>query len=132
MELNLSLQLMSNVISILICITIVTKYLKYKKRLDVLQGLEELKDKNELTNEDYDYIQSNEKEYKDKALKSEGLIKFLNPVFILITGIIFAFTPMSEAMIYMNVVVVAYLLVLLDKNHKKNTYELLIELNKKD
>jgi hypothetical protein len=32
----------------------------------------------------------------------------------------------------MNVVVVAYLLVLLDKNHKKNTYELLIELNKKD
>jgi hypothetical protein len=132
MELNLSLQLMSNVISILICITIVTKYLKYKKRLDVLQGLEELKDKNELTNEDYDYIKSNEKEYKDKALKSEGLIKFLNPVFILITGIIFAFTPMSEAMIYMNVVVVAYLLVLLDKNHKKNTYELLIELNKKD
>jgi hypothetical protein len=126
MELNLSLQLMSNVISILICITIVTKYLKYKKRLDVLQGLEELKDKNELTNEDYDYIKSNEKEYKDKALKSEGLIKFLNPVFILITGIIFAFTPMSEAMIYMNVVVVAYLLVLLDKNHKKNTYELLI------
>ncbi|GGD46087.1 hypothetical protein GCM10012288_20430 [Malaciobacter pacificus] len=114
MELNLSLQLMSNVISILICITIVTKYLKYKKRLDVLQGLEELKDKNELTNEDYDYIQSNEKEYKDKALKSEGLIKFLNPVFILITGIIFAFTPMSEAMIYMNVVVVSYLFIILD------------------
>lgn len=130
MELGISLQLLSNTISIIICIAIVIKYLKYKKRLDVLQGLEELKEKNELTDDDRNYIQNNENEYKEKAFKAEDLIKFLNPVFILITGVIFAFTPMSQAMIYMNVVVVAYLLVLLDKNHKKNTYELLLELNK--
>ena len=57
-------------------------------------------------------------------------MKVLNPVFILIAGVILAFTPFSEAMIYMNIVVVAYLYLMLDRNHKKTTYALLDELNK--
>ena len=49
METGISLQILSNIISIIICVAIVFKYLKYKKRLDVLQGLEDLKCKEELT-----------------------------------------------------------------------------------
>lgn len=125
MEENSSLQLISTFISIAICIMIVIKYLKYKKRLDVLEGLEDLKTKDELTVEDKEYIEENYKEYEEKSVKAEALMKFLNPVFILIAGVIFAFTPFSQAMIFMNSVVVAYLLVMLDKNHKKTTFELL-------
>lgn len=114
MQSDISLQILSNAISILICIGIVIKYLRYKKRLDVLQGLEDLKIKGELTLDDKNYLKANLSEYNEKAFKAEGLIKVLNPVFILITGVIFAFTPFSEAIIYMNVVVVSYLFIILD------------------
>lgn len=130
MDTNLTFQIISNALSVLICIAIVYKYLQYKKRLTVLEQLEDLKLKNELTVEDKNYIKNNEEEYSQKALKAEANMKILNPFLILVTGIIFGFLPMSDAMIYLNVVVVAFLYFQLDKNHKKTTYQLLNELNK--
>lgn len=130
MDTNVILQIISNVLSFLICIIIVIKYLSYKKRLDVLQGLEDLKCKEQLTLEDKNYIKDNEAEYQEKALKAESNLKIINPILILITGIIFAFQSMSDAMIYMNVVVVSFLYFILDKNHKKTTYTLLHQLKK--
>lgn len=129
MDANITLQIFSNVISIIICVIILLKYINYKKRLDVLQNLEDLKVKNELSQEDKEYINSNEKEYFNKAQLAEATMKLTYPVLILITGVIFAFMPFSEAMIHVNVIVVTFLYFMLDKNHKKTTYTLLKELN---
>lgn len=129
MDANITLQIFSNVVSIVICVIILLKYINYKKRLDVLQNLEDLKVKNELSQEDKDYISNNEKEYFNKAQLAEATMKLTYPVLILITGVIFAFMPFSEAMIHVNVVVVTFLYFMLDKNHKNTTHNLLKELN---
>lgn len=132
MDTSLTLQLISNALSVIVCIAIVFKYIQHKKRLDVLQELENLKCKNELTLDDKNYIHENEKEYEEKALKAEANLKVLNPILILIIGILFGFLTTSEAMIHLNVVVVVFLYFMLDKNHKKSTYGILHELNKEN
>lgn len=129
---EIPLELVSNFISIVIVVALVYKYIQYKKRIDVLEELDNLKKEDNLTQQDKKYILDNEKEYKEKALKAEANIKIMNPIFILIAGILIVYLPFSEAMIHLNVVVVAFLFIQLDRIHKKNTYTLLHELKKEN
>mgnify|MGYP000181411947 FL=1 len=57
-------------------------------------------------------------------------MKILNPIFILAVGILFIYLPVSDAMIHLNVVIVAIIYVQLDKINKRNTLALLKELKK--
>ena len=123
-------EIISNVISIILVIVLFYKFLGHKKQLAVIQKLDSLNKENSLTQDDILYIQQNEKEYKEKAEKAQNLIKFLNPIFILIVGIIFIYLPFSEALLNLNAFIVAYILIQLDKINKNNTYILLKELRK--
>ena len=62
----------------------------------------------------------NKKEYKEKSEKADAFAKLLTPVFILIVGVLFIYLPLSEAMIHLNVFVVTFILIQLDKINKKN------------
>lgn len=123
-------EIISNVISIILVIVLFYKFLGHKKQLAVIQKLDSLNEENSLTQDDILYIQQNEKEYKEKAEKAQNLIKFLNPIFILIVGIIFIYLPFSEALLNLNAFIVAYILIQLDKINKNNTFILLKELRK--
>lgn len=127
---QIPLEFVSNILSIILVGILIYNYLKHTKRIKVIQKLDELKSENQLTKEDLSYISENEKEYKVKSEKAEAFAKFLNPIFILIVGILFIYLPLSEAMIHLNVFVVAFILVQLDKINKKNTYTLLKDLKK--
>ena len=127
---EIPLEIISNIISIILVAILVFNYLKHKKGIDVIQKLDELKSENQLTQDDITYIIENEKEYKVKSEKADAFAKLLTPVFILIVGVLFIYLPVSEAMIHLNVFVVAFILVQLDKINKKNTHILLKELKK--
>jgi fumarate reductase subunit D len=124
------IEFVSNIASIVLVVILVINYFKHKKRVDVIQQLDSLKVENQLTQQDVSYIYENEREYKEKAEKAEGFAKLLNPIFILIVGILFIYLPFSDAMIHLNVFVVAFIFIQLDKINKKNTYLLLKELKK--
>uniref|UniRef100_UPI004048CBD4 hypothetical protein n=1 Tax=Aliarcobacter sp. TaxID=2321116 RepID=UPI004048CBD4 len=127
---QIPLEFVSNIISIILVGILLFRYLKHKKQIDVIQQLDVLKVENNLTQEDVSYISENEKEYKEKYEKAEALVKFLNPLFILFVGILFIYLPLTEAMIHLNVFIVAYILIQLDRINKKNTHILLKELKK--
>lgn len=125
----LYIQFASNIASIIVVIFLVISFLKHKKRVGVIQKLDELKSNNQLTQEDISYIKTNLQEYKDKAEKAQAYVKLLNPLFIFIVGALFLLLPTSDAMIHLNVIVVSFIFVQLDKINKQNTYSLLKELN---
>jgi hypothetical protein len=127
---EIPLEIISNILSIILVGILIFNYLKHKKTIEVIQKLDELKNENQLTADDISYIIENEKEYKEKSEKADALAKLLTPVFILIVGILFIYLPLSEAMIHLNVFVVAFILIQLDKINKKNTLILLKELRK--
>ena len=126
------LEFLSNIISIILVGILVFNYLKHKRNIEIIQKLDLLKTNSELTEQDIIYINEKEKEYKEKGENAEALIKFLNPLFILIVGILFIYFPFAEAMIHLNTIVVLFILVQLNKINKKNTYTLLKELKKED
>ncbi|QDF30347.1 hypothetical protein [Halarcobacter anaerophilus] len=121
-------ELVSNMFSILILLAIFYKYYLYKKRLDVIKGLNDLKNKNRLTLEDKEFIDKNYKEYKLYLEKDEEKIKLIYPVFILIAGILLFFFPFTDALIYLNVIIVAYIYLQINKIHNKNFVGFLKEL----
>ncbi len=123
-------EIISNIVSIILVVILVVSYLRHKKIIDVIKKLDELKTEKKLTQEDKNYITQNEKEYKEKSEKTEIFAKFLTPVFILISGILFIYLPLTEAMIHFNVIIVAIIYVQLNRINKKNTYILLKELKK--
>jgi hypothetical protein len=123
-------EIISNVISILLVIVLFYKFSKHKKQLTVIQKLSALNDEKVLTKTDISYIKENEKEYEEKAFKAQNLIKLLNPIFILVIGVIFIYLPLSEALLNLNAFIVAYILIQLDKINKNNTFLLLKELRK--
>lgn len=127
---EIPLEIISNILSIILVGILIFNYLKHKKTIEVIQKLDELKNENQLTADDISYIIKNEKEYKEKSEKADALAKLLTPVFILIVGILFIYLPLSEAMIHLNVFVVAFILIQLDKINKKNTLILLKGLRK--
>ena len=127
---EIPLEIISNILSIILVGILIFNYLKHKKRIEVIQKLDGLKNENQLTTDDISYIIENKKEYKEKSEKADAFAKLLTPVFILIVGVLFIYLPLSEAMIHLNVFVVAFILIQLDKINKKNTLILLKELRK--
>ncbi|AXX96381.1 MULTISPECIES: hypothetical protein [Arcobacter] len=127
---QLPLEILSNLASIILVIVLVISYLKQKKRIEVIKKLDSLKTENSLTPEDINYIDENINEFKEKSEKADNLVKILNPIFILAVGILFIYLPVSDAMIHLNVIIVAIIYVQLDKINKRNTLALLKELKK--
>lgn len=127
---EIPLEIISNILSIILVGILIFNYLKHKKRIEVIQKLDELKNENQLTTDDISYIIENKKEYKEKSEKADAFAKLLTPVFILIVGVLFIYLPLSEAMIHLNVFVVTFILIQLDKINKKNTFILLKGLKK--
>lgn len=127
---EIPLEIISNILSIILVGILIFNYLKHKKRIEVIQKLDELKNENQLTTDDISYIIENKKEYKEKSEKADAFAKLLTPVFILIVVVLFIYFPLSEAMIHLNVFVVTFILIQLDKINKKNTFILLKGLRK--
>ncbi|MGB1227316.1 MAG: hypothetical protein ACPG9K_05435 [Poseidonibacter sp.] len=129
---QIPLQLISNFVSIVLLGILLYRYFQYKKNMDVVEGLVKLKDSNELSEQDKEFIDTNENEYRVQLIKTEGLIKLSKPFFILLVGVIFIFFPFADAVIHLNVVVVAFIFMQVDKTHKANLYKLLFDLKKED
>ena len=122
---DIPLEFISNILSIVLVAILVFKYLKHKKVIDVIKKLDDLKNENNLNSDDLAYIAQNQNEFKVLSEKADALAKFLNPLFILVVGVLFIYLPLSDAMIHLNVIVVAFILIQLDKINKKNTLTLL-------
>ncbi|XPV68710.1 MAG: hypothetical protein ACNI25_15580 [Halarcobacter sp.] len=126
---QIPLELLSNLLSIVILILIFVKYYQYRKKLEVLKGLNELKQNNELTTNDKEFIKNNLRDYKTALLNDEARIKLSYPIFILIAGVLLAFLPFREAMIHFNVVIVVFIFMQISKIHNKNFVNFLQGLN---
>ncbi len=129
MDFQIPLELVSNLISIAILVALVFKYLQYKKKLEVLKGLDVLKKQKNLTLEDKEFIKKNLRDYKFTFERDEERIKIAYPIFILIAGILFAFLSFQEAMIHLNLIVVAYIYLHISKLHNRNFLNFLKELS---
>lgn len=129
-ESQIPLELISSFLSIVILIALLYKYFQYKKKLDVLKGLDELNKEKKLTNDDKEFIRKNFKDYRQLLHREEERLKITYPVFILIAGALIAFLTFQEAMIHFNVVVVAYIYLYISKIHTRNFVTLLQKLNK--
>lgn len=129
-EMQVPLELLSNFFSIVLLVMLLLKYYQYKKKMDVVKGLTDLKEKKRLTRNDKDFIKSNLRDYQILFLREEQRLKLSYPIFILIVGIIFAFLPTKEALIHLNVVIVAYIFLQVSKIHARNFVTLLGQLNK--
>ncbi|AXH13552.1 hypothetical protein [Halarcobacter bivalviorum] len=127
---QLPLELISNLISLIILVMIFVKYYQYKKKLDVLKELNELKEKKKLTSEDKSFIKTNLKDYQVLFARDEQRIKLAYPVFILIAGVLLAFLDFKEAMIHLNVIVVAFIFMQVNKIHNRNFINFLTALDK--
>ena len=124
------IELISNVASIAIILVMLSRYLSYKKQLDVIKGLGSLQEEGQLTNEDIDFIKSNESEYKEKVAKTEANVKISQPILILIAGVLILTFNFQEALIHLNVIVVAFIFMQVDRIHKRNLYGFLNQLKK--
>jgi len=129
MDFQIPLELISNLISVAILAALLFKYLQYKKKLEVLKGLDVLKQQKKLTLEDKEFIKKNLKDYRLAFETDEGRIKLSYPIFILIAGILFTFLSFQEAMIHLNLVVVAYIYLHVSKLHNRNFLNFLKELS---
>ena len=127
-NIQIPLELLSNILSILILLGIFFKYYQYKKKLNVIKGLNDLKEKKQLTLDDEKFIDKNYKDYSKALEINESRLKLLYPIFILIAGILIAFLSFQEAMIHINVIVVAYIYLQVNKIHTRNFVNFLKEL----
>ena len=125
---NFPVELISNLASMIILVMLGYKYLQYKKKLDVIKGLDHLKEAHEITEEDLNFIKSNEREYREKVAKTEANVKLSQPIFILIAGVLILMFEFKEALIHLNVVVVAFIYMQIDRLHKRNLLGFLNEL----
>lgn len=119
------LEIISNLISIIIVVGIIYKLLQYKKKMAVIQGLRTLKENNELTSDDKEFIQTNKLYYEIQLQKDLALIKFAYPFFILIIGILMITFSTTEALIHINIVVVTFIYLYVSKIHTQNFITLL-------
>jgi hypothetical protein len=122
---SLPLELISNISSFIIIVLIIVKVINYKKKVAVIDGLYKLEEEHKLSAEDKKYISSSLKEYEILHEKQLAFNKLIYPVFILIAGIFFAFFDFSDAMIHLNILVVAFIFFFIKKLHYKNYVELL-------
>ncbi|QKF83448.1 hypothetical protein [Halarcobacter ebronensis] len=127
-DISIYFQLLTSFLSIVILLAIFFRYYQYKKKLEVLKKLNKLKEQNLLTPKDRDFIKNNHKEYKETLKKDEERIKLIYPLFILIAGVLLAFLPLGEVVIYINVLIVSYIYLQIIKIHNKNFEAFLKEL----
>lgn len=125
---QIPLELLSNFFSIVILILLLVKYYQYKKKIAVLNELDNLKEKKKLTGEDKNFIKSNFQDYSRALARDEQRLKLFYPVIILVVGVLLAFLPLKEALIHLNVVVVAYIFLYVSKIHSRNFVTLLDRL----
>lgn len=126
---QIPLELVSNFLSIIILIALFFKYYQYKKKLEVIKGLDKLKEENSLTQDDKDFIKINLKDYRQLLEKDEQRLKLAYPILILTVGILLAFLPFSAAAIHLNIVVVVYIYLHVGRIHNRNFVKFLQELN---
>lgn len=122
------LELISNLLSIIIVAGIIYKFYQYKKKMDVLGQLTQLKEENKLTEEDNAFIAKNLLEYEIQLEKDKGLIKLAYPFFILIAGVLMLTFSMAEALIHINIVIVTFIYLYISKMHTQNFIQLLKNL----
>jgi len=127
---QLPVELISNFLSLAILVMIFVKYYQYKKKLDVINGLSELKKNNSLSSDDKSFIKTNLQDYQLLFARDTQRLKLTYPIFILIAGILLAFLDFKEAMIHLNVIVVAYIFMQVNKIHNRNFVTLLSDLEK--
>jgi Na+/H+ antiporter NhaD/arsenite permease-like protein len=127
---QIPLELLSNFLSIVIIAFMFYRYTQYKKKIDVMNKLVELKKEDKLSDEDRNFIEKNESEYRHILAKTAANFKLSKPGFILVVGVIFIFFPLQQALIHLNVVVVAFIFMMVDKTHKTNLYRILFDLKK--
>ena len=78
----------------------------------------------------FEFIKSNEREYSEKVIKTEANVKISQPILILIAGVLILTFSFQEALIHLNVVVVAFIFMQVDRIHKRNIYGFLNQLKK--
>ncbi len=122
------LEIISNVASLIVVIGIVYKFLQYKKKMEVIQGLLDLKENKKLTPEDKEFIRINKIDYEIQLQKDNALIKFAYPFFILIIGVLMITFSTAEALIHINIVVVTFIYLYVGKIHSQNFIKLLKNL----
>ncbi|WP_375725018.1 hypothetical protein LXN10_06290 [Arcobacter sp. KX21116] len=122
---NFPIEIVSNIVSLLIIVLIIIKFVSYKKKVSVIDGLYKLEEENKLSNNDKEFIKSNLLEYEILHEKQIGFNKFMYPAFILVAGIFFIYFDFAEAMIHINILVVAFIYLYIKKIHYKNYIELL-------
>lgn len=122
---SLPLELISNIISLIIIGIIIARFVNYKKKVAVIDGLYKLQEEKKLTEEDKNFISSNLTEYEILLAKQIGFNKLMYPAFILVAGIFFIFFDFAEAMIHINILVVIFIYLYIKRVHYKNYIELL-------
>ena len=128
-DIQIPLELLSSLISVLVVAAIFFKIFQYKQKLDVLKEFDKLKDMGNLTPEDHEEIKRNKQEYKDKLVRSEARLKLAYPIFITIAAVLILLLSLQEALIYLNVVIVVYIYLHVDRIHQRNFSKFLEELD---
>ncbi len=126
---QIPLELISTGVSIFIVFAIFFKIFQYKQKLDVLKELDRLKDENQLTQKDTEFIKTNLKDYKEQYIQKEGLVRLMTPIFITIAAFTFLFFSFQEALIHLNILIVAYIYLQINRLHTRNFTKFLEELN---
>lgn len=122
---NIPLQLISNILSIIVIGLIIARFISYKKKIAVIDGLFQLEEERKLSAEDKEFITTSIAEYEVLNIKQKAFNKLMYPAFILIAGIFFIFFELEEAMVHMNILVVTYIYLYIKTIHYKNFIELL-------
>ena len=122
---NFPIEIVSNIVSLLIIILIIIKFINYKKKVAIIDGLYKLEEEKRLSTEDKEFIKKNLNEYQVLHEKQIGFNKLMYPAFILVAGIFFIFFDFAEAMIHINILVVTFIYLYIKKIHYKNYIELL-------
>ena len=127
---QIPVEFISNFLSFAILIFLGTKYLKYKKNVDLTKELNEKTQAKKITEEDLEVIRQNERRFKEQMISDETNAKFVIPIFILIGGVLFISYEFAEAMIHLNVIIVALIYFQVMKIHSKNLHSFFHELRK--
>lgn len=122
------LEIISNIASLIIVIGIFYKFFQYKKKMEVLGELLSLKKEKQLTQDDSEFVEENVLSYEIQLQKDKALIKFAYPFFILLAGLLLFAFETKEALIHINIIVVAFIYLYISKIHTQNFIKILKDL----
>jgi len=119
-EAAITLGLFTTGSSIVVVFLILYTILSYKKKISFVQHLIKEKENGNFTEQDKEFLKTTfnkESHLRDKIIK---LTQIFYPVFILITGIFFAFFDFKDALTHINIVVVTFLYLHIYKTNVKS------------